>query len=377
MADEGGEKTEMPTAKKLRDARQKGQVCTSKDVVSTALLVVLMYLAALLATILVDDLEQLITYIGRSTSSPNVDGAIRQAGVNATIVICKHSFIFVCVAAVVGVVANMCQIGFLFTLEPLKPSLNKLNPVEGFKRIFSMKNLFEFLKNCVKVIFLSYLIWKLMVASYPEMLTLCYGTIDDIMPCLSVIMKRLAGYTAFGYVVIAVVDRLFQQKNFTKQMMMTKDEVKREYKEMEGSAEVKQAQRQFRDEILNGPDPVQATKDSSVVVTNPTHIAVAISYKPEEAPLPKVAVMGADKVAAIIRRTAMEEGIPIMENVPLARRLYAEAKVEEFIPLALVEPVAQVLKWVKSLNDAKKEDAALDSIQIEDLGPDPSTPPKN
>ena len=369
MANEGGEKTEMPTAKKLRDARQKGQVCTSKDVVSTALLVVLMYLAALLATMLVDDVEQLITFIGRATSSPNVEGAIRQAGVNTIIVICKYSFIFVCVAAVVGVAANLCQIGFLFTFEPLKPSLNKLNPVEGFKRIFSMKNLFEFFKNCVKVTFLSYLIWKLMVASFPEMLTLCYGTIDDIMPCLSVIMKRLAAYTAFGYIVIALVDRLFQQKNFTKQMMMTKDEVKREYKEMEGSAEVKQAQRQFRDEILNGPDPVKATKDSSVVVTNPTHIAVAISYKPEEAPLPKVAVMGADKVAAIIRRTAMEEGIPIMENVPLARRLYAEAKVEEFIPLALVEPVAQVLKWVKSLNDAKREEAALDAIQIEDLSP--------
>ena len=376
MADEGGEKTEMPTAKKLRDARQKGQVCTSRDVVSTALLVVLMYLAAMLSMMLVDDLEQLITFIGRALSSQNVDAAVRQAGVDTVVVVCKHSFIFVCVAAVVGVAANLCQIGFLFTLEPLKPSLNKMNPVEGFKRIFSMKNLFEFLKNCVKVSFLSYLIWKLMVASYPEMLTLCYGTIDDIMPCLAVIMKRLAAYTAFGYIVIAVVDRLFQQKNFTKQMMMTKDEVKREYKEMEGSAEVKQAQRQFRDEILNGPDPVRATKDSSVVVTNPTHIAVAISYKPEEAPLPKVAVMGADRVAAIIRRTAMEEGIPIMENVPLARRLYAEAKVEEFIPLALVEPVAQVLKWVKSLNDAKKEDAALDAIQIEDLGPDPSAPQK-
>ena len=312
MADEGGEKTEMPTAKKLRDARQKGQVCTSKDVVSTALLVVLMYLTAMLAAMLMDDIEQLITFIGRALSSQNVDGAVRQAGVDAVTVICKHSFIFVCVAAVVGVVANLCQVGFLFTFEPLKPSLNKLNPVEGFKRIFSMKNLFEFLKNCVKVTFLGYLIWKLIVASYPELLTLCYG-------------------------------------------------------EMEGSAEVKQAQRQFRDEILNGPDPVKATKNSSVVITNPTHIAVAISYKPEEAPLPKIAVMGADKVAAIIRRTAMDEGIPITENVPLARRLYAEAKVEEFVPLALVEPVAQVLKWVKSLNDAKKEEAALDSVQIEDL----------
>jgi type III secretion protein U len=182
-------------------------------------------------------------------------------------------------------------------------------------------------------------------------------------------LKRLAVYTAAGYILIAIVDRIFQGKNFTKEMMMTKDEVKREYKEMEGSQEVKQAQRQFRDELLNGPDPVQATKDASVVVTNPTHLAVGIRYDAEEWPLPRIVVAGADNDARLIRETAMAEGIPIMENVPLARRLYAEAKVEEFIPLALVEPVAQVLKWVKSLNDAKKEDAALDSIQIEDLGP--------
>ena len=364
MADEGGEKTEMPTAKKLRDARQKGQVCTSKDVVSTALLVVLMYLAAMLSMMLVDDLEQLITFIGRAISSQNVDARIRQASVNAITVTCKHSFIFVCVAAVVGVAANLCQIGFLFTFEPLKPSLNKMNPVEGFKRIFSMKNLFEFLKNCVKVSFLGYLIWKLMVASYPEMLTLCYGTIDDIMPCLSVIMKRLAGYTAFGYIVIAAVDRFFQQKNFTKQMMMTKDEVKREYKEMEGSAEIKQAQRQFRDELLNGPDPVKATKDANVVVTNPTRLAVGIRYKAEEAPLPRICVLGAGARAKIIRETALAEGIPIMEDKPLARALFAKGKVEDFIPDSLIEPVAEILKWVKQLNDAQREEQELDEIQL-------------
>ena len=376
MAESSGEKTEMPTQKKLRDARQKGQVCTSKDIVSTAILVVLFALLGWMGVALMDDASQLVAFVGQRLGGDPFASTQEAMGITA-IVICKHSFIFVVVAALVGVVGNMCQIGFLFTFEPLKPSLNKMNPVEGFKRIFSMKNLFEFLKNCVKVCFLGYLIWKLMEASYPELLTLCYGTVDDIMPCLAVIMKRLAGYTAFGYIVIAVVDRFFQQKNFLKQMMMTKDEVKREYKEMEGSAEIKQAQRQFRDEILNGPDPVKATKDSSVVVTNPTHIAVAISYKPEEAPLPKVMAMGADKVAAIIRRAAMEEGIPILENVPLARRLYAEAKVEEFIPLALVEPVAQVLKWVKSLNDARKEDEALDSVQLTDLTPQPDTPTKS
>ena len=145
---------------------------------------------------------------------------------------------------------------------------------------------------------------------------------------------------------------------------MTKDEVKREYKEMEGSQEVKQAQRQFRNELLNGPDPVKATKTADVVVTNPTHLAVGIRYRQEEAPLPKVVVTGADEVAAIIRRTAMEEGIPMMENIPLARRLYAEVKVEEFIPPELIEPVAEVLKWVKRLNDAKREEAELDAVEL-------------
>ncbi len=363
MAESSGEKTEMPTAKRLRDAREKGQVCSSKDVVSTALLVILMYLAALLATVLVDDVENLITFVGK-LSSMDFRHSLNLAGMNAVWIICKHSFIFVIVAAFVGVTANIVQVGFLFTLEPIKPDMNKLNPAEAFKRIFSMKNLFEFLKNCLKVIFLSYLIWKLIVVSIPELLPLCYGTLSDLMPCLAVILKRLAGYTAFGYIVIAAVDFFFQQKNFTKQMMMTKDEVKREYKEMEGSQEIKQAQRQFRQEILNGPDPVAATKKSTVIVTNPTHLAVGIAYKPEESPLPKVTVAGADLVAAIIRRTAMEEGIPIMENVPLARRLYAQVKAEHYIPVELVEPVVEVLKWVKTLDEARKEEEELDSVEL-------------
>ena len=360
---EGGEKTEMPTPKKLRDARQKGQVCTSKDIVSTALLIVLMYLTAALSMTLVDDMEELIIYIG-GTYSMKPEDAVRLAGMKAVWDVMKHSFVFVLVAAFTGVAANLCQVGFLFTFDPIIPKGSKLNPAEGFKRIFSMKNLFEFFKNCLKVTFLGYLIYKLIASSYQELLTLGYGTVDDMMPILKVIMKRLAAYTAFGYVVIAALDRFFQQKNFTKEMMMTKDEVKREYKEMEGSQEVKQAQRQFRDEILNGPDPVKATKQADVVVTNPTHLAVGIRYRQDEAPLPKVVVMGADKVAAIIRRTAMDEGIPMMENIPLARRLYAEMKVEEFVPPELIEPVAEVLKWVKRLNDAKKEEEELDSVEL-------------
>ena len=366
MAESAGEKTEMPTPKKLRDARQKGQVCTSKDIVSTAILIVLFAVLGWMGVALMEDMEALLRFLSGSIAE-NDAAAVGETSKMTAILICKHSFIFVFVAAVIGIVGNVTQIGFLFTFEPMIPKLEKLNPVEGAKKIFSMKNLFEFLKNVVKVSFLGYLLYKIIWASVPELLTMCYGTVDDIFPSLKLMLKRLAIYTAFGYIVIAIVDRLFQGRNFTKQMMMTKDEVKREYKEMEGSAEVKQAQRQFRDEILNGPDPVKAAKQSDVVVTNPTRLAVGIRYKVEESPLPRICAIGSGEVARIIRETALAEGIPIMEDKPLARALYAKGKVEDFIPDSLIEPVAEVLKWAKQVQDARKEEEELDSVTLDEL----------
>lgn len=362
MAEESGEKTELPTPKKLRDAREKGQVCVSKDVVSTAILIVMLAITGAFGVALTYESGELIRFIGQTIK----DGAISVNNATAltVILILKYSLLFAVLAAAVGVIANMVQIGFLFSFEPMKPSFSKLNPVEGAKKIFSMKNLFEFLKNLAKVTFLGYLIYKLIVRSIPALLPMCYGTVDDIFPVISDLLKNLAGYTAFGYIVIAVIDWIFQQKNFTKQMMMTKDEVKREFKEMEGSQEVKQAQRDFRNELLNGPDPRAATKKANVVVTNPTHYAVGVRYNPDEAPLPKVVVAGMDARAKIIRETALQEGIPIMENVQLARALYAKVKVDEYIPLELVEPVAEILKTVKKLEQARKEEEELDSIVL-------------
>ena len=283
---------------------------------------------------LADDFGEMLRYIGARTQENDLP-AIREAGKYAIVLVCKYSFVFALTAAFIGVAANLAQIGFLFSLEPIKPSGKKINPAEGAKKIFSKKSFFEFLKNCLKLIFLGYLIEKIVMRSIPVLLPLCYGTISDVFPVLKELLKSMAAYTAFGYIVIAVVDRLIQQRIFTKDMMMTKDEVKREYKESEGSAEVKQAQRQFRNEILSGPDPRSGTKKANVVVTNPTHLAVGIRYDADEAPLPKVVVSGADRVAKIIRDTAIREGIPIMENIPLARALYAKVKVDEFIPVEL------------------------------------------
>ena len=366
MAESAGEKTEMPTPKKLRDARQKGQVCSSKDITSTAILIVLFAVLAWMGVAMMEDMEQLLRFLS-GTIEVNDEGSVKQSAAMAAMLICKHSFIFVFVAATIGIVGNVAQIGFLFTFEPIIPKLEKLNPVEGAKKIFCMKNLFEFFKNIVKVSFLGYLIYKIIWASIPELLTMCYGTVDDIFPSLKLMLKRLASYTAFGYIVIAVVDRLFQGRNFTKQMMMTKDEVKREYKEMEGSAEVKQQQKQFRQEILNGPDPVKSAKKSSVVVTNPTRLAIGIRFNADEAPIPKICAKGSGSIAKIIRETAMAEGIPIMEDKPLARALYANSDIDDFIPDSLIEPVAEVLKWAKQIEAARKEEEELDSVSLEDL----------
>ena len=366
MAESAGEKTELPTQKKLRDAREKGQVCTSKDITSTAILIVLFAVLAWMGVAMMDDMEELLRFLSGNICENN-GTSISESSKMAAILICKHSFIFVFVAAVIGIVGNVAQIGFLFTIEPIIPKMEKLSPVEGAKKIFSMKNLFEFLKNVVKVMFLGYLLYKIILSSAPELLTMCYGTVDDIFPCLKLMLKRLAVYTAFGYIVIAVVDRIFQGRNFTKQMMMTKDEVKREYKEMEGSAEIKQAQRQFRDEILNGPEPAKAAKRANVVVTNPTRLAVGIRFRAEEAPLPRICALGSGDTARIIRETALAEGIPVMEDRPLARALYAQGRLEEFIPDALIEPVAEVLKWAKKIEDARKEEAELEEVSLEDL----------
>ena len=363
---EGGEKTEMPTPKKLRDAREKGQVNNSKDITSTALLLVLMSIIGALTPMLMHDLKELFIFLSQLFRAES-EAAINE-GLKATaIVIVKYSFIVCVAAAVTGVAAQLAQIGFLFTFEPLKPDLNKLNPAQGAKKIFSKKNLFELLKNTLKITFLGYLIYKLVMESIPVLLTLCYGDLEDsILPVLGKMLKNLAIYTGFGYIVIAFADFFFQKNNYMKEMMMTKDEVKREYKEMEGSQEVKQAQSEFRNEILNEPPSQQAVKDSTVVVTNPTHLAVGVRYMAGETPLPKVVVKGAGTDAALIKRLAAEFDIPVMENVQLARALYSQVKVDDYVPEELFAPLVELLKMIKDIKQTREEEEELSQIKLDD-----------
>ena len=216
MAEESGEKTEMPTPKKLRDGRKKGQVCTSKDVVSTALLVVLLAVLGVLGVVMTDDFSELLAFIGQNTG--HAESGIGQASWLTTLLVCKHTFIVALTAFVIAITANLCQVGFLITFEPLKPDLKKINPAEGAKKIFCMKNLFEFFKNVLKVTFLGYLIYKIIWASIPELLTMCYGTIDDIFPSLKLMMKRLAYYTELEDRKATILKSIADQDKLTEEL---------------------------------------------------------------------------------------------------------------------------------------------------------------
>jgi len=358
------EKTEPPTPKKLRDARKKGQVAMSKDVTSTVLLVLLSaYLGVMWQTHLAYLKEMILlpsTFYGyedfRSVLGEAIQGVVSVA--------VKISLPILAIAVAGAIAGGYVQVGALFTFETMKPELKKLNPVEGAKKIFSVKSLFELVKSSLKVGIIGAVIFFVVRASIEPLLKIPYSGIDGILAILPVIVFRLVLFTMMAYVALAAADFTFQKFQHIKQLKMSKDEVKREYKESEGNPEIKGKRKQLHREILED-STVQNTKKATVLVTNPTHRAVGLYYRPGVTSLPIVTSKGADGVAKRMIAAAREAGIPIMENVPLARALYDQSEVHCYIGSELVEPVAEVLLWVEGLGPINLEGMRKDREQTE------------
>lgn len=346
------EKTEQPTAKRLRDARKKGQVAKSREVVSAALIIALFGFLAAMMSSLIENLSKMILepalYYG-------VDFEVALEGV-ANVVYEKLILIiapFVATAAAVGVIANLGQFGLLFSPEALMPKLSNISPASGVKKIFNKKNLIEFLKSVIKIGFLAGLLYILIRSSLQELTRLPYCG----MPCLPVLLGNLLFnliiYTSAAFVIVAFADYIFQHWQFIQENKMTKDEVKREFKESQGDPHIKSHRRQFHQEMLQG-DVDDAVRGSRAVVTNPIHLAVALKYKEGETPLPIIAAKGQRLIAKRIVKIANEEGIPVLENIPVARGLYEHGELRQYIPSEMVEGVAQVLRAVMEL-ERKRE----------------------
>lgn len=344
MSGAGGEKTEQPTPKKERDARQKGQVARSQEVVTTvSLFGVIVAIMALGGAIwgrlvaLMDTAAALAADPGPERLKAGIAAAF-DAGVAVLLPILGLTL-------ALGVAANYVQVGSLFSLESVSPKLEKVSPAAGVKRIFSMKQVVELLKSVFKIVFLSLLLYVVLRGAIGPYVT----AIGCGLPCLQqvtwAVMVQLVAFSALAFVVVAGIDFVYQKHSHTKSLMMSKDEVKREYKESEGDPLVKGKRKQLAQELAMGDAPKQARKATAVVV-NPTHLAVAIRYEKGRTPLPMVTAKGRGAQARLIRVEAERAGVPVFRNVGLARMLFADAEAGGYVPDVAFDVVAEILAWV-------------------------------
>jgi type III secretion protein U len=339
-----GEKSELPTPKKERDARQKGQVAKSQEVVTTvSLLSVILYVWVTWGstnqrlTALFDTVAKLAIGDFQDNYMPGIYSAAWDS------VVIMLPILAVVIFA--GTAANYMQIGSLFSFDTIMPSGEKISPAAGFKRIFSMKQVVELLKSVLKISLLSWLLYYVIRDSIsPYMNALACG-----VPCILDITVSALGqtliYASLAFIVVALADFAYQKHHHTKSLMMSKDEVKREYKESEGDPHIKGKRKQLAQEMATGDGGIAARKGTAVVV-NPTHFAVVIDYSPALMPLPVVTAKGRNLQAHYLRSQAEEAGVPVFRNVALARALFADADLHEPIPDDLFDAVAEVLAWV-------------------------------
>lgn len=343
------EKTEPPTPKKLRDARMKGQVAKSQDVASAALTVACFVTISALWPMYVEEIEALITLPTAFYTVPFKE-ALPEVLWGICMKVLFLSLPILGVVMVVGVAINFLQIGPLLVLEPLKPELKKINPLDKFKQMFSMKNLVEFLKSALKVIIIAVLIYIVTRNSLDPLIRVPYAGETGVLLALKPMLSNLAINITLVYIVIAAADYFFQKFQHIKGLKMSKDEIKREFKESEGNPEIKGTRKQLHQEMVMN-DTMERTRKSSVVVTNPTHLAIAIYYKEDDNQMPKVLAKGEDYVARRMVEVAKQEGIPVMQHIPLARAIYENVDVDRFVPADLIEPMAEVLRWVKEFHE--------------------------
>ncbi len=347
------EKTEEPTQKKIDDARKKGQVANSKDVTSAALLAAIC--ACMMASwekMLMRTKEMLLLPIEMINAPfPEAFDAV-VSGVLGTMV--SLTVPFLAVVVVVGIASNFLQVGPLLAFESILPDLNKLNPIEKLKQTFGIKNIVEFLKSSLKVIILGTITYTMIKGLIDPLLKLPYSGPDAILILIGPIMQHFCTVVVMVYIVMAGFDFFFQRKQHNKQLKMSKDEVKREYKEQEGDPHIKSQRRQLHEEMLT-QNTVETVKKSSAVVANPTHVCVAIYYDKDRTPLPRVSAKGKDHLAKLMRKAADEANVPIIENVWLARSLYDEVPKNAYIPREFIPAVVEVLKQVQQIKRQRGE----------------------
>lgn len=361
--DSGQEKTEEATPKRLREARKKGQVPKSRDVTTIVVLICVLASLGFMVGWIGLQLKELmkISFDLAGTKGP-VDGSqILTVGKASLLTLAKVILPLGLVAMISAAVAGFLQVGAIFALEPLKPQFKKLNALEGMKNWFKAQTFIELAKNIAKIVVVFYLAYSTLNGELATILRTTNIPVADAASITGGLIFRFVVKVCLAFLVISVIDFMVQKKQFMKQMRMSKEEVKREYKQDEGDPLIKSQRKHLHREMIFS-DVKQAVKTSDAVVTNPTHVAVALKYNREEMAAPEIMVKGQLAFAEMIRKVAEEEGIPILRNIPLAWALFELEEGQE-IPEDLYEAVAEILSYVYRLKKAQESGQRTDNIQ--------------
>lgn len=342
-----GEKTEEPTPKRLEEARRQGQVIRSTDIVTTAaalgvIAAVYLSLPRMMHSARIF-LENCLKFAGDQDPS-----AMQELLRDGTSLLMGIIMPIAAVSAACVILSNVLQFGIIFASQAIEPNFSKLNPFEGLKKIFSMKNVLELAKSSVKVLVIAALIYWAVKGNLDSLSKLPSVGIDAAIRVSLRMFSSLIILLMLAYAVIATGDYFLQRMLTMKELRMTKDEVKRENKEMEGDPQIKANRRRvFQEYILS--DNAAAVRKSTVLVTNPTHFAIALFYERGVTELPVLLAKGSGFLALHMMRIARDENVPIVQNIPLAQDLHRRCEPNATVPDDLLEAVADILRWVQSL----------------------------
>lgn len=344
-----GEKTEQATPKRKRDAREKGQVVKSADVVVAFSLIVMFGALTMMGTPMIENMRRAMNFFF-STSAPatlsQTDAVILLR--NIVLQFLKTVAPILGVALLCGIVANVAQTGLLFSTKALEPKLEKISMLSGFKRIFSMKTLIELVKGLLKLTVIAWAAYSEYRSHMNEFPNLMYQDLRSAVPTAAKMILSIAIKLGIAFAVLAPLDYLYQWRKFNKDLMMTKEEVRQEYKQMEGNPQTKSRIAQKRRQ-MSRTRMIQAVKEADVIITNPTHYAVALSYQESRHKAPVVVAKGKDYLAQRIKERAKELDVAIVENKGVARSLYFLCEIGDEVPEDMYKAIAEILAYVYRL----------------------------
>lgn len=356
-----GEKTEKATPKKLRDAKKKGQIAKSQDLPSAFTFIVSIWIVLQMSDFLYKEMGGFIVATFNQISQGNLNEAVAALMVQANSVIFACSIPALALVALIGVAINFVAVGPVFAPEVFKFDIKKFDPIQNLKSKFKMKTLVELLKSVLKIGVASWIIYDVMYSSLPVLIRAVSMPMASTLLIFHAFLMEVIIKVGLFFIIVAVADFAYQKKTFAKEMMMEKFEIKQEYKNSEGDPHIKGKRKQIAQEIAYQEGPMGGVKRAQAVVTNPTHLAIAVGYRKGMDAAPYVLAMGEDMLAERIVRYAEANDIPVVRNIRLAHRLWNDGDLYEYVPEDTYEAIAEILRWIASLKTEEAYDYAEES----------------